>query len=350
MTQAATPIQSGDTTQKSGTVLEVKDLHVQFRVHGGTVRAVRGLNLTIPAGTTVGLVGESGCGKSVSALTVMRLLEQNARVAKGEIKFRGKDLLKLSEQQMQQVRGNDISMIFQEPMTALNPVFSVGDQIAEAVETHEIADSANARKRAVSLLEMVGIADSKRRAREYPHQMSGGMRQRVMIAMALACDPDLLIADEPTTALDVTIQAQILSLMRDLKARTGAAILLITHDLGVVAEMCDEVAVMYGGRIVEYAKTADLYRSPKHPYTVGLLQSIPRLYHKQDRLNVIRGNVPNPLTIPPGCSFHPRCPRRFEPCDRWVPSLATVDHAHQAACFLYPEVQKLKDLDPATVK
>src|SRR4030081_127483 len=193
------------------------------------------------------------------------------------------------------------------------------------------------------MLKMVGLPEAQRRAGEYPHQLSGGMRQRVMIAIALVTKPQLLIADEPTTALDVTIQAQILSLMRDLKARTGAAILLITHDLGVVAEMCDEVAVMYGGRIVEQAKTADLYRSPKHPYTVGLLSSIPRLYHKQDRLNVIRGNVPNPLTIPPGCSFHPRCPKRFEPCDRYVPSLATIDTGHQAACFLYPEVKKLPD-------
>jgi oligopeptide/dipeptide ABC transporter ATP-binding protein len=330
---------------KEGTVLEIKDLHVQFRVHGGVVRAVRGLNLTIPAGRTVGLVGESGCGKSVSALTVMRLLEQNAKVARGEIRFRGKDLLALPEAAMQQVRGNDISMIFQEPMTALNPVFSVGDQIAESIEIHQLADKAEARNRAINLLQMVGIADAKRLAKEYPHELSGGMRQRVMIAMALACDPDLLIADEPTTALDVTIQAQILELMRDLKKRTGAAILLITHDLGVVAEMCDDVAVMYGGRIVEHAPTKELYANPKHPYTVGLLESIPRLYHKQDRLHVIRGNVPNPLTIPPGCSFHPRCPKRFEPCDKYVPSLANIGPQHDVSCFLYPEVQRLKDTE-----
>jgi oligopeptide/dipeptide ABC transporter ATP-binding protein len=332
-------------TVKSGTVLEIEDLHVQFRVHGGVVRAVRGLNLTIEAGRTVGLVGESGCGKSVSALTIMRLLEQNARVPRGQIRFRGKDLLKIPEPAMQQVRGNDISMIFQEPMTALNPVFSVGDQIAESIEIHQLADASDARKRAITLLQMVGIADAKRLAKEYPHELSGGMRQRVMIAMALACDPELLIADEPTTALDVTIQAQILELMRDLKKRTGAAILLITHDLGVVAEMCDEVAVMYGGRIVEHAPTDELYKNPKHPYTVGLLDSIPRLYHKQDRLHVIRGNVPNPLTIPPGCSFHPRCPKRFEPCDQYLPSLADIAPDHQVSCFLYPEVQRLKDTE-----
>ena len=330
---------------KDGNVLEVRDLHVSFGVHGGTVRAVRGLNLTIPAGTTVGLVGESGCGKSVSALTIMRLLERNARVNKGTIRFRGKDILALPEGEMQQIRGNDISMIFQEPMTALNPVFSVGDQIAESVEIHQVAEGADARKRATTLLELVGIADAKRLYNEYPHELSGGMRQRVMIAMALACDPDLLIADEPTTALDVTIQAQILELMRDLKKRTGAAILLITHDLGVVAEMCDEVAVMYGGRIVEHTSTRQLYANPKHPYTVGLLESIPRLHQKQDRLHVIRGNVPNPLTTPPGCSFHPRCPKAFEPCPRFVPSLSTVELGHKVACFLYPEVQKMKDED-----
>jgi len=330
---------------KAGTVLEIKDLHVQFRVHGGVVRAVRGLNLTIPAGRTVGLVGESGCGKSVSALTIMRLLEKNATVARGEIRFRGKDLLTLPEPAMQQVRGNDISMIFQEPMTALNPVFSVGDQIAESVEIHQLADSSDARKRAITLLQMVGIADAKRLAKEYPHELSGGMRQRVMIAMALACDPELLIADEPTTALDVTIQAQILELMRDLKARTGAAILLITHDLGVVAEMCDDVAVMYGGRIVEHAPTRELYSNPKHPYTVGLLESITHLHHKQDLLHVIRGHVPTPLTIPPGCSFHPRCPNRFEPCDRYLPSLADIAPDHQVSCFLYPEVQRLNEAE-----
>src|SRR4029077_12608193 len=284
-------------------------------------------------------------------------LEKNAKVARGEVRFRGKNLLALTEPEMQQVRGNDISMIFQEPMTALNPVFSVGDQIAESIETHQLADKAEARKRAINLLQLVGIADAKRLADEYPHELSGGMRQRVMIAMGLACDPDLLIADEPTTALDVTIQAQILELMRDLKKRTGAAILLVTHELGVVAEMCDDVAVMYGGRIVEHAPTQELYAhaqhpatkepapTPKPPSTGALPESIPRLYHKQDRLHVIRGNVPNPLTIPPGCSFHPRCPKRFEPCDRYVPSLATVAPNHLASCFLYPEVKRLQESD-----
>jgi peptide/nickel transport system ATP-binding protein len=320
----------------------VKGLRTYFKVEGGTVRAVNGVNLTIPAGKTVGLVGESGCGKSITALSIMRLLESNGRIAAGEIMLHDRDLLKLSEPAMANVRGNDISMIFQEPMTALNPVFPVGDQIAEAVQLHQGAE-VNPEERAIEMLRLVGIADPKRRAREYPHQMSGGMRQRVMIAMALACDPDLLIADEPTTALDVTIQAQILDLMRALQKRTGAAILLITHDLGVVAEMCDDVAVMYGGRIVEHAPTKELFANPKHPYTVGLLESIPRLYKKRDRLHVIRGNVPNPLSVPPGCSFHPRCPKRFEPCDQYLPSLATIDTEHQAACFLYPEVKRLQE-------
>jgi oligopeptide/dipeptide ABC transporter ATP-binding protein len=327
---------------RSGTVLQVRGLRTFFKVEGGIVKAVNGVNLSIPAGKTVGLVGESGCGKSITALSIMRLLEKNGRIASGQIMLHDRDLLKLSDGEMSHVRGNDISMIFQEPMTALNPVFSVGDQIAEAVQLHQGME-VNPAQRAIEMLELVGIADPKQRAKEYPHQMSGGMRQRVMIAMALACDPEVLIADEPTTALDVTIQAQILDLMRALQARTGAAILLITHDLGVVAEMCDDVAVMYGGRIVEHAPTKQLFSSPKHPYTVGLLESIPRLYHKRDRLHVIRGNVPNPLTVPPGCSFHPRCPKRFEPCDKYLPSLAHVESDHEVACFLYPEVKRLKE-------
>jgi oligopeptide/dipeptide ABC transporter ATP-binding protein len=218
-------------------------------------------------------------------------------------------------------------------------VFTVGDQIAESVRLHQQVGSEAARARAVETLRLVGISEPERRAREYPHQLSGGMRQRVMIAMALSCNPELLIADEPTTALDVTIQAQILELMRDLKGRIGSAILLITHDLGVVAEMCDEVAVMYAGRIVEQASTEDIFASPKHPYTQGLMASVPRLGEKQDRLHVIKGNVPNPLAVPPGCTFHPRCPQRFAPCDRKIPRLAEVAPQHRAACFLYPEVE-----------
>jgi oligopeptide/dipeptide ABC transporter ATP-binding protein len=245
----------------------------------------------------------------------------------------------MSDEEIRDIRGNDISMIFQEPMTALNPVYTVGNQIAEAVRLHQKLTQEAARARAVEMLRLVGISDGDRRADEYPHELSGGMRQRVMIAMALSCNPELLIADEPTTALDVTIQAQILELMRELKTRTGAAILLITHDLGVVAEMCDEVAVMYAGRIVEQAGTEEIFANPKHPYTQGLLASIPKLGHRQDRLHVIKGNVPSPLAMPPGCSFNPRCPQRFEPCDKRIPRLTEVDPNHRVACYLYPEVE-----------
>jgi oligopeptide/dipeptide ABC transporter ATP-binding protein len=320
-------------------ILRINGLHTEFKVHGGVVKAVDGVTLTIPAGKTVGLVGESGCGKSITALSVMQLLESNGRITSGEILFHGQDMLAMTPERIREIRGNDIGMIFQEPMTALNPVFSVGDQIAEAVKLHQEVSNEAARARAIEMLKLVGISDAERRAGEYPHELSGGMRQRVMIAMALSCNPDLLIADEPTTALDVTIQAQILELMRELQARMGSAILLITHDLGVVAEMCDEVAVMYAGRIVEQASTADIFAHPKHPYTQGLLASIPKLGFKQDRLHVITGGGPNPLAMPLGCRFHPRCPNRFGPCDKQIPMLSGVAPDHLAACFLYPEVK-----------
>jgi oligopeptide/dipeptide ABC transporter ATP-binding protein len=338
LTQTFTP-STGAARDGDQPILEIRDLHTEFKVHGGVVHAVDGVNLTIPQGKTVGLVGESGSGKSITALSIMRLLEKNGRISGGEILFHGTNLLELPDEEMRDIRGNDISQIFQEPMTALNPVYPVGEQIAEAVRLHQKVDQTQAWERAVEMLRLVGISDPGRRAREYPHELSGGMRQRVMIAMALSCNPELLIADEPTTALDVTIQAQILELMRELRERTGAAILLITHDLGVVAEMCDEVAVMYAGRIVEQASTRAIFGSPKHPYTQGLLSSIPKLGQRQDRLHVIKGNVPNPLSVPPGCSFHPRCPQRFAPCDQKTPLLAEVAADHTAACFLYPEVQ-----------
>jgi oligopeptide/dipeptide ABC transporter ATP-binding protein len=321
------------------TLLRVENLRTWFDSDRGPIRAVDGVDFEIEEGRTLGIVGESGSGKSVTALSVMRLVDAPGHIAdESRIVFEGRDLAQLSEGEMEKIRGNEISMIFQEPMTSLNPVYTVGEQIAEAVRYHERAGSKAAMKRAVEMLDLVGIPEASRRARDYPHQMSGGMRQRVMIAIALSCDPKLLIADEPTTALDVTIQAQILELMRDLKGRVGSAILLITHDLGVVAEMCDEVAVMYAGRIVEQAATKDLFRSPKHPYTQGLLASIPRLGEKQDRLHVIKGSVPSPLAVPSGCAFHPRCPQRFEPCDGKIPRLADVADRHRAACYLYPEV------------
>ena len=316
-------------------LLRIEDLHTQFHVHGGTVKAVDGVNLTIPAKATVGLVGESGSGKSITALSIMRLLEKNGRITGGHVWFRDQDLVALTDQEMQEVRGNDISMIFQEPMTALNPVYTCGDQIAEAVQLHGKVDAKAAFDRAIEVLRLVGISDPKRRARQYPHELSGGMRQRVMIAMALSTNPELLIADEPTTALDVTIQAQILTLMRNLKGEFGSAILLITHDLGVVAEMCDSVAVMYAGQIVEQASTVELFTNPKHPYTQGLLASIPRLGHKQDRLHVITGSVPNPLALPPGCAFRPRCPIKAPRSESAVPPLKAVGDGHLVACWQY---------------
>jgi oligopeptide/dipeptide ABC transporter ATP-binding protein len=316
-------------------LLRIEDLHTQFHVHGGTVKAVDGVNLTIPPRATVGLVGESGSGKSITALSIMRLLEKNGRITAGHVWLRDRDLVALSDEEMQEVRGNDISMIFQEPMTALNPVYTCGDQIAEAVRLHEKVDAKAAFNRAIEVLRLVGISDPKRRARQYPHELSGGMRQRVMIAMALSTNPELLIADEPTTALDVTIQAQILTLMRNLKGEFGSAILLITHDLGVVAEMCDSVAVMYAGRIVEQAPTVELFTNPKHPYTQGLLASIPRLGKKQDRLHVITGSVPNPLALPPGCAFRPRCPVKAPRSDRDIPALKALGANHLVACWQY---------------
>ena len=316
-------------------LLRIEDLHTQFHVHGGVVRAVDGVNLTIPARQTIGLVGESGSGKSITALSIMRLLESNGGITSGHVWLHDRDLTTLSDEEMRGIRGNDISMIFQEPMTALNPVFTVGDQIAEAVRLHEKVDRTAAFDRAIEMLRLVGISDQKRRAKQYPHELSGGMRQRVMIAMALSTNPELLIADEPTTALDVTIQAQILRLMRDLQAKLGSAILLITHDLGVVAEMCSSVAVMYAGRIVEQAQTEELFANPKHPYTQGLLASIPRLGKKQERLHVITGSIPNPLAVPPGCAFRPRCPIKATRSDRDIPVLKAVGEEHLVACWQY---------------
>ncbi len=316
-------------------LLRIEDLHTQFHVHGGTVKAVDGVNLSIPPKATVGLVGESGSGKSITALSIMRLLEKNGRITAGHVWFRDRDLVALTEEEMRDVRGNDVSMIFQEPMTALNPVYTCGDQIAEAVRLHEKVEPKAAFDRAIEVLRLVGISDPKRRAKQYPHELSGGMRQRVMIAMALSTNPELLIADEPTTALDVTIQAQILTLMRNLKGEFGSAILLITHDLGVVAEMCDSVAVMYAGQIVEQATTMELFTNPKHPYTQGLLASIPRLGKKQDRLHVITGSVPNPLALPPGCAFRPRCPVKAPRSESEIPPLKAVGADHLVACWQY---------------
>ena len=314
-------------------LLSVENLETHFRTGDGVVRAVDNISFVIPEGKTIGLVGESGCGKSVTSLSIMRLIDYPGDVVGGRIQFQDRNLLDLTPEAMRHVRGKDIAMIFQEPMTSLNPVYKVGEQIAEAVRNHMHVDRKTAWKRAIEMLDLVGIPSAARRADDYPHNMSGGMRQRVMIAMALSCDPKLLIADEPTTALDVTIQAQILDLMRDLQARLGMSILLITHDLGVVAEMCSDVCVMYAGQIVEHADVHKLYSSAQHPYTEGLLRSIPQLGMSQtDKLAVIRGVVPNPLNWPSGCRFAPRCDYRFEKCDKQPPTFE-ID-GQESACWL----------------
>jgi len=316
-------------------LLEIRDLNVAFDMKHGQIRPVRDVSYCIYPGQTVALVGESGCGKSVTALSILRLIpEPPGRVLGGQILLEGRDLLALSEPEMRKVCGKDIAMIFQEPMTSLNPVFTIGDQIAEAVLLHQHVTPRQARDIAEQALRDVGIADAGRRLDEYPHQMSGGMRQRVMIAMALSCRPKLLIADEPTTALDVTIQAQILELLRKLQRQTNMSILLITHDLGVVAENADVVGVMYASRIVEYATAEELFDHPLHPYTEGLLRSVPRLGARADRLTTIPGTVPNPARFPSGCKFHPRCHRMSgDPaCAADEPLLREVRPGHWAAC------------------
>jgi oligopeptide transport system ATP-binding protein len=320
-------------------LLSVKDLEVTFTTDDGIVRAVNGLSFDIEPGKTLGIVGESGSGKSVTALSIMRLIAMPpGRIERGEIIFNGQDLLKLGEQQMRNIRGNKIAMIFQDPMTSLNPVLTVGEQIMETIVQHQHKSKAEAYKRAVEMLELVRIPEPNKRMRSYPHQFSGGMRQRVMIAMALSCDPALLIADEPTTALDVTIQAQILDLMNDLQKRINSAIIMITHDLGVVAEVCETVLVMYGGNMVEYGTAEQIFSSPKHPYTLGLLDSLPRLDEGgHRRLVPIEGQPPNLLRLPAGCAFAPRCPYALP--DHAVIPPPTIDFGggHLARCTLYNE-------------
>ena len=316
-------------------LLLVQNLRTYFRARVGTVRAVDGIDLDVGEGQTLGVVGESGCGKSVTALSVMRLIDAPGRIEPGSrIVFEGRDLLQLQEDELEEVRGNEISMIFQEPMTSLNPVFSIGDQISEALVLHRKAGPRGARERALEMLNLVGIPSPHRRFDDYPHQLSGGMRQRAMIAIALACEPKLLIADEPTTALDVTIQAQILELMQALREKLHMAIMLITHDLGVVAEVCDDVAVMYAGRIVERGPASAVFKSPQHPYTEALLHSIPVLGMTQaEPLKVIRGMVPSPLNWPRGCRFAARCDYAFDRCIREDPPLLEAGQ-QTSACWL----------------
>ncbi len=319
----------------SGNLLDVIDLKTYFRTMDGVVKAVDGVDFSLKPGQTLGVVGESGCGKSVTSLSIMRLVDQPGWIAGGQMLFRGTDLAKISEKQMREIRGDEISMIFQEPMTSLNPVFTVGNQVMEAITEHRKVSKREAMAQTVELFRMVGIPSPERRVKDYPHNMSGGMRQRVMIAMALALQPDLLIADEPTTALDVTIQAQILELIKDLRAKVNTAVLLITHDIGVVAEMADEVVVMYTGKVVEHGTVTQVLKTPKHPYTVGLLNSIPSIGQKGQRLNVIPGTVPSPLNLPKGCPFAPRCPHVMAICREEHPPLKTLDDGSEARCWLY---------------
>ncbi len=324
-------------------LLEVKELKTYFHTEDGTVRAVDGVDFEVYPGEIVGLVGESGCGKSVTSFSVMRLVDEPGEVENGEIIFDGINLLDLPESEMIHVRGNRISMIFQQPQTALNPVFKVGDQIGEVLNIHQDFGREAGYKRAIEMLKMVGIPDAERRVEAYPHELSGGMAQRVMIAMALATLPELLIADEPTTALDVTIQAQILDLMRKLRENTGTAIIVITHDLGVIAEICERVAVMYAGEIVEQADVGTLFDYPLHPYTRGLIDSIPILGKLKDRLEVIPGSVPNLVDLPPGCRFAPRCKAMVEHglkiCTKTKPDLIDYKSGHKVRCWLYQNAE-----------
>ena len=320
-------------------MLEVRGLKTYFFTEDGVVKAVDGVDFYVNRGEVLGLVGESGCGKSVTSFSVMRLVGIPGKIVEGEIIFDGRSLLELSESEMTRIRGNRISMIFQQPTSCLNPVFKVGDQISEVLDIHQSLGKEKGRERAIELLKMVGISEPEKRVDSYPHELSGGMAQRVMIAMALACVPELLIADEPTTALDVTIQAQILDVLSDMRAKMDTAIILITHDLGIVAEMCERVAVMYAGRVVEESDVNTIFAEPKHPYTVGLIGSVPVLGVVKDRLDVIPGSVPNLVNLPPGCQFAPRCRARVEHnleiCTREEPQLKPVSPGHTVRCWLY---------------
>ena len=318
------------------TLVEFKDVHTYFYTEAGTVKAVNGVSYKIKEGETVCVVGESGCGKSVTALSLMRLIAApQGEIVKGNISFDGKDITSLSEEDMMSIRGNDISMIFQEPMTSLNPVFTVGNQIMESIMLHQKLDKKQARDKAIEMVKLVGIPRAEAIVDSYPHELSGGMRQRIMIAMALSCNPKLLIADEPTTALDVTIQAQILDLMRDIKQKTQTSIMLITHDLGVVAEMADYVVVMYAGKVIEEGPVNDIFKNPLHPYTRGLLKSKPVINQETDRLYSIPGQVPNPIGMKDSCYFHERCEHCMEVCKTQIPTIKYYDEQHKISCFLY---------------
>ena len=333
---------------KKNPILSVRNLRTYFYTEDGVVRAVDGVDFDVYEGETLGIVGESGSGKSVTSLAILRLLDPKGKIEDGsEIIFNWKNLLELNEDEMRKIRGNDIAMIFQEPMVALNPVFTIGDQIMEAILLHQDVDKKKAREMAIDMLRKVGIPEPEKRVDEYPHELSGGMRQRAMIAMALSCRPKLLIADEPTTALDVTIQAQILELMKSLQKEYGMAIILITHDVGVIAENADRVVVMYGGKVMETSDVRTTFRKPKHPYTWGLLNSIPRLDIEQERLYSIPGMVPDPLHFPAGCRFSNRCEFGEEKCSVEMPPLVEVESGHMVRCFFYRKVEEAQKLSKA---
>ena len=331
------------TMDDDNNILEFDNLKTYFFTDTGTVKAVDGVSFSIPKGATVGIVGESGCGKSVTSLSTMRLLQgPQGQIVGGEIRFNNKntnkavDITKLPLKDMQKIRGNEISMIFQEPMTSLNPVFTIGDQLAEPIELHNPKiKKQDLEKKIIELLKLVGIADPEGVINRYPHELSGGMKQRIVIAMALCCDPQLIVADEPTTALDVTIQAQVLDLLRDLKHKINASIMLITHDLGVVASMCDYVVVMYAGRVIEKGTVHEIFKDPKHPYTIGLIKSLPSLNVGNDKLYSIPGNVPNPINMPNHCYFKNRCDQCFDTCFGDYPSIKKITETHEVSCHLY---------------
>jgi oligopeptide/dipeptide ABC transporter ATP-binding protein len=326
---------------KQDTILEVKNLQTHFVSDRGVIKAVDGVDFKVNKGETLGIVGESGCGKSITSLSIMRLIASPpGKIVGGEVLFKGENLLSLSEEKMRRIRGNEISMIFQEPMTSLNPVYSVGEQIAESIRIHQKLDRKKAWEKAVDMLTLVGIPSPEKRAKQEPHELSGGMRQRVMIAMALACNPSLLVADEPTTALDVTIQAQILELLKKLQEDFGSAVIMITHDLGVVADTCDMVAVMYAGKVVEYTDVDSLFEKPKHPYTEGLLNSIPRIDEDREELSAIEGSVPSPTDMPIGCRFAPRCPYATALCHEKLPDLLSQEDHSQVRCWIYTDEWK----------
>lgn len=324
-------------------LLEIKDLSVEYSTDNGIVRAVNNFNIVLNKGETLGIVGETGAGKTTTALGILRLVpDPPGKISSGEIFFEGKDLLKMKDTELREIRGNKISMIFQDPMTSLNPVMTIGEQIAEGIEIHQKLNKNEALDKANEMLELVGIP--KERAGEYPHQFSGGMKQRVVIAIALACNPNLLIADEPTTALDVTIQAQVLELMQDLKEEFNTAMILITHDLGVVAETCDNVAIMYAGEVIEFASLEQLFENPSHPYTQGLFGSIPNLEEDVKRLKPIEGLMPDPTDLPSGCTFHPRCPYAEDICSKEWPDSTDIGDKHLVKCLIYQGKVKPKEV------